>query len=584
MLACLNRDNAIQAMPIVMYSIRLSGPQLSLVARYMLLSIVVTIFGLIALGVLYERFANTLLDRLTGERLNAQVTATASRLSSFLDNRFYQLSALSNHPAMPEFVRQDWYGAADADALLRLEADLPDLYGVLFFDQQDRLIRVVAGQAASGPPYWSGEDWSLDGLPVTQADNVEIIGPALPRDGRSGWLIARQRIRDAGQGGDASIALHLRLASLTELLGGAGVAGVIEPLLRVPGGVLLDATGRPAIASGRLIEGPEILPGWSIVLSVQPGALLEPLVTARIWLYVAAAAILGFILIAFFTLSRRLRHRIDTLLHGANSLAGGDLHYRLPEEQHNDEISRVAHAFNIMAERLNDLISRTVRAEKLAVLGGFATGVAHEVRNPLATMKTTVQALSRQERDPERHLLLTDMEREIDRLARVTTDLLAYGRPHPPSPKSTPVRELFRQMLSLLRPMAEDRDVALSSVGDSRLLVFADPDQALQILANLGLNALEACSAGGTISLRAVSQGAQVLISINDDGCGIPPEHLANVRTPFFTLKPSGTGLGLSICQQMAEANLVTMTIASEPGKGTCVSLLFPGPPKPSRK
>ncbi|HAW24547.1 MAG TPA: two-component sensor histidine kinase, partial [Pseudomonas sp.] len=65
-----------------------------------------------------------------------------------------------------------------------------------------------------------------------------------------------------------------------------------KPLLRVPGGVLLDATARPAIASGRLIEGPEILPGWNIVLSVQPGALLEPLVTARIWLYVAAAAIL----------------------------------------------------------------------------------------------------------------------------------------------------------------------------------------------------------------------------------------------------------------------------------------------------
>lgn len=566
-----------------MHVIRLSGPQLSLVARYMLLSIVVMILGLIAVGVLYERFANNLLDRLTGERLDAQVTATASRLSAFLDNRFYQLAALSNHPAMPEFVRQDWFGAPDADALLRLEADLPDLYGVLFFDREDRLIRVVAGQAASGPPYWSGDDWSLEGLHVTRVDNLEIIGPELPREGRSGWLIARHQIRDEGQGGDASIGLHLRLASLTELLGGAGVAGVIEPLLRVPGGVLLDATGRPTTPSGRLIEGPSILPGWDIVLNVQPGALLEPLVTARIWLYMAAAAIIGCILIVFFALSNRLRHRIDTLLHGANSLAGGDLHYRLPEEQHNDEISRVAHAFNLMAARLSDLISRTVRAEKLAVLGGFATGVAHEVRNPLATMKTTVQALSRQERDPERHLLLTDMEREIDRLSRVTTDLLAYGRPHPPSPKATPVRELLRQTLSLLRPMATDRSIALSSAGDSLLLIYADPDQSLQILANVGLNALEACSDGGSIGLRAESRGAEVLITITDDGCGIPPEHLADVRTPFFTLKPSGTGLGLSICQQMAEANLVTMTIASEPGTGTCVSLLFPCPPVPSR-
>lgn len=305
---------------------------------------------------------------------------------------------MSNHPALPAFIEApNSPQAEEALTLLRVEADSPDLYGVLFFDWYDNLDRLVAGQAASGPPYWSKSGWDIAGLPRVMHEGIEFIGPKLPENGNSGWILMRAHIRDTGMGQNTSVALHVRLASLTELLASAGVSGVIDPLLRTPGGIVLDATGRPTEVNGELIEGPSILPGWNLVMSVRPGTILQPIDETRFWLAVTAAVIIIVILAIFFALSRSLRRRVDTLVQGANSIASGDLYYRLPEGRRRDEISTVAKAFNTMAWQLKDLIDRTVRAEKLAVLGQFATGVAHEVRNPLATMKTTVQALVRKE-------------------------------------------------------------------------------------------------------------------------------------------------------------------------------------------
>jgi len=92
--------------------------------------------ALITLAIFYEQLAKDLLNRLTGERLDAQALSTANRLSSFLDDRFYQLSALSNHPNMPEFIVDQSRLISDVDSLLKLEGDLPFMYGVLFFDEQ----------------------------------------------------------------------------------------------------------------------------------------------------------------------------------------------------------------------------------------------------------------------------------------------------------------------------------------------------------------------------------------------------------------------------------------------------------------
>ncbi len=557
---------------------RFARPRRSLVARYTLLSILVMSVALIALAVLYEQLAKDLLNRLTGERLDAQALSTANRVSSFLDDRFYQLSALSNHPNMPDFIADPLHPAGDVDALLKLESELPFLYGLLFFDENDRLLKVLPGPAASGAPYWSREGWSLADLPRQTVGDIEVIGPAMPQAGRSGWLLIRKTIRNGRTDHRVRIGLHLRLASVTELLVSAGLGGVVTPLLRVPGGAYVDATGRQVEAPADRRDGPVILPGWQIVFSVQPGAVLKPLDDARWWLYLAAVGFSGFILVVFFTLSRQLRSRVGTLVEGAHQLSSGDLDYRLPEQTHNDEIGRVTRAFNVMAGRLADVMERTVRSENLAVLGTFATGVAHEVRNPLATMKTTVQALLRREQEAERRLLLGDLCQEIDRLSHVTSDLLEYGRPHPAQPQAVDLAALFQHTARLIAPEAQAKGVEFSAHCPPGLLLWVDPDQARQILLNLCLNAVEASTAGAPVALTGEACGERIRVTVADRGCGIAQAALQQVRQPFFTLKARGTGLGLSICQQLLEANASRMDIASTAGEGTVVTLEFPTP------
>ena len=554
----------------------LARPHRSLVARYTLLSVFVMSIALITLAVLYEQLAKDLLNRLTGERLDAQALSTANRLSSFLDDRFYQLSALSNHPNMPDFIVDQSPLISDVDSLLKLEGDLPFMYGVLFFDEQDRLVKVLPGQSASGEPYWGSEHWSIAGLPVQKVGDVEVIGPLLPKAGGSGSFLIRKSVRSGRTNQRVRIALHLRLASLTELLVSAGMSGVVAPLLRVPGAAFVDPTGRQVKAPVQWHEGPVILPGWQLVFSVEPGAILKPLNDARWWLYWVAAGFIGFILVVFFTLSRQLRSRVSTLLQGAHQLSMGDLTYRLAQQPRDDEISHVARAFNVMAERLAQVMEKTVRTENLAVLGTFATGVAHEVRNPLATMKTTVQALLRREQEPQRRLLLSDLVQEIDRLSRVTNDLLEYGRPRPAMPREVAVAQLFAQTAHLVAPQMQARNIDFQCTAPPDLRVFIDPDQAQQVLLNLCLNALQASSEGQTVRLDAEQWQGRVRIVITDQGCGISAADLQNIRQPFFTLKARGTGLGLSISQQLLEANGARMEIASTVGEGTRVVLDCP--------
>lgn len=151
--------------------------------------------------------------------------------------------------------------------------------------------------------------------------------------------------------------------------------------------------------------------------------------------------------------------------------------------------------------------------------------------------------------------LLADLEAEVDRLNRVVNDLLTYGRPHPAARGTVPVREVLRRTAALLQPAAAERGVKVAVTGDSTLALYADEDHVQQVLVNLGLNAVQACGAGGAVTLRAARRGNWTTIEITDDGCGIPPEHLARITDPFYTTKPTGSGLGLTISQQMVEAN-----------------------------
>jgi two-component system sensor histidine kinase AtoS len=535
----------------------------SLVRRYSILLLASSVLPLVVVGALYDRYTRGLLDQFTGEQLTAQLAASASRLGAFLEARAHQLQTLARYPAPREGAPGD---GGELASLVRLEADEADLYGILFLSDDGALVRAVAGQAASGPPYWVEFAFDLHGLPRSRLGEAEVVGPVPPRDGQAGWFLLQAPLHGGG-----TIALHVRLASVTELLGAPSLAGVLQPILRTPAGDF-DVVGRPAAVHGKIMDGPEVAPGWRPALVVEPEELLRPFQAARYGLIVAAMVAAAAVAWVSVRLARRLQVRVQALAHGAERVSAGEFGYRVPAAGR-DEIGALAQAFNAMAARLGELVERTVRMERLAALGSFSTGVAHEVRNPLATLKTTVQALERVEKDPQRSALLRDMGREIDRMARTLGEILAFGRPRPPQRSAVPVWGVARRLQSLLATESESRQVDLTLQGDPHVEAVADPDHLHQILMNLVLNALQATPPGGVVTLRVHREGGEVLAEVRDTGTGIAEDALREVFEPFYTTKPSGTGLGLSISRLLAELNGGRLSLESAPGQGTTARL-----------
>lgn len=557
----------------------------SIVLRYVILSVLASTLPVLSIGLLYDRFTGNALEQLLGEKISTHLTATANRLGAYVEARRYQIETLANYPGISGFAGARKGETSDElAALLQIESDLPDLYGILFFSADGHLQLAVPGQAASGPPYWADRPFETSRLPKTTLGDTEIIGPMPAADGDSGWLLLRHPLH--GRQADqitGYIALHVRLASLTEQLGAYAAAGALQPLLRTPAGDF-NTVGQAAVAHGEIIAGPEILPGWRPLLEVESMSVLKSFALERRVLLIAALVSAALIVLLFYRLSRQLRKRIGLLLSGAKAISSGQLDHRIAEHG-SDEIASVSHAFNAMSARLKEYLERAVRLEKLAVLGEFASGIAHEIRNPLAAIKTSVQALARRENDPKRAQLLEEMEGEIDRLGRVVSDLVDFGRPRPPAPGVVPVRDLARRVSAIIEPEAQARGVHFSCQGNPDLELWADPDHLQQIVLNLALNAVQATPAEGAVILRATAEDEQVAIEVRDTGCGIPAELLGRVSDPFFTTKTKGVGLGLSISRQLCELNGGQMTIDSAPGHGTVVRVLLPlpNPAKPNQ-
>lgn len=548
----------------------------SVVRRYLLLSILASIIPVVAVGLLYDRLTDITLEHMLGEKISSHLTATANRLGAFIENRSYQVETLANYPGIVALLKNGvGEQSEELGALLRIESDLPDLYGILFFDAEGKLVRVVPGQAASGSPYWDDRTFDYVRLPVTQVGDTEIFGPKPAVNGESGWFLVRHPIPSRqGERIGGYLGLHVRLASLTEQLGSAAAIGALQPVLRTPVGDF-DNVGRVFHAAKHLVPGPEFLPGWRPLLELESSGLIKTFEAERRALLIAVLAGAGLIVFLFYRLSSHLRRRVRQLLLGTQAIANGEWEHRVPEEG-DDEITTVSHALNIMSGRLQDYLDKAVRMERLAVLGEFATGIAHEIRNPLAALKTSTQALARREANPKRAQLLGEMELEIDRLANVVSDLVDFGRPRNPRTETISVAEVFRKVVLMTEYQAVDKGIQLSCQGNIDLDIRVDRDQLVQIILNIVINAVQATPGGGAIVLRACRHGGQVSLEVSDTGCGIPDELRERVADPFFTTKSRGVGLGLSISRQLTELNGGQLSIASRTGEGTCVRILLP--------
>jgi two-component system sensor histidine kinase HydH len=219
-------------------------------------------------------------------------------------------------------------------------------------------------------------------------------------------------------------------------------------------------------------------------------------------------------------------------------------------------------------------------SRRLASLGRLAAGVAHEIRNPLSSIKGFATYFKERYRDnPDDQKTSEIMIQEVDRLNRVITQLLEFARLPVIQKKPTSLQSLIQHSLKMIERQASAKEIQILSHLPSEMKeIDLDPDGINQVLLNLYLNAIEAMEQGGTLSVSLSSEESSpwVKIIVSDTGTGISKEDLEHIFDPYFTTKQTGTGLGLAIVHKIIEAHRGEVKAESELGRGTTVSLLLP--------
>ena len=231
-------------------------------------------------------------------------------------------------------------------------------------------------------------------------------------------------------------------------------------------------------------------------------------------------------------------------------------------------------------------LRRLHRAERLATAGHLAAGVAHEIRNPLTSIRSTMQYIQQAfPEEDDRCELIGGLLAEVDRIDRTVYHLMNLARPRHFQPQQIDLGDLLEQSLVLVTAQARRDDVQIERRFSSQdFSIQADPDQVKEVFINLFLNALQAMPEGGKLDViahpwtapDAPSNGAWVEIRILDTGTGIAPDHLDSVFNPFFTTKQSGTGLGLAICHSIVQLHDGQLELCNNSDRGACAAVRFP--------
>ncbi len=217
------------------------------------------------------------------------------------------------------------------------------------------------------------------------------------------------------------------------------------------------------------------------------------------------------------------------------------------------------------------------KSEKLAVVGELAAGVAHEIRNPLTTLKGFTKLL-KEDVDQTRLPLLDLMTSELDRIEIITNEFMTIAKPQAIEYKTTKIKEIIDQVLAFLEPQAILQNVDINKqYTNTDIEVLCDENQLKQVFINIIKNAFEAMPTGGNLTVDIKKDvTSDITISIRDTGVGIPEEIIPKLCEPFYTLKEKGTGLGLMVSYRILEAHKGNIKFSSELSKGTEVTVKLP--------
>ncbi|HYP09485.1 MAG TPA: ATP-binding protein [Bryobacteraceae bacterium] len=226
---------------------------------------------------------------------------------------------------------------------------------------------------------------------------------------------------------------------------------------------------------------------------------------------------------------------------------------------------------------LHNTFEQVKRADRLSAIGQMAAGLAHEIRNPLASIDGAAEVLEPgTEPEEVRRETLAIIRKECARLFRLLTNLLDFARPRAPERRAVNVPELLDSVIELVRHSGGKRVSFLREAPENLPPLLCDKEQLTQVIVNLTINAVQAMPTGGEVRLRAAPANNGIEIEVRDQGVGIPPEQLDKVFDPFFTTKDEGTGLGLSVVHQIVAHHGGSVTVKPNQDRGMTFSLFFP--------
>jgi signal transduction histidine kinase len=453
------------------------------------------------------------------------------------------------------------------------------------------------------------------------ADKIEFGGM---RGGRLDAAFVRQLVVDASEGGrvvyvinsSGRIIAHPQPSSVGRDLTGVesvkkvlrGEAGSLEylsPLFIVPQDKVVGGFAPVKGASlGVIVEEPEES-AYGEIRKVETNSLI----------FVMAGIMLTMIVGIFFANS--IERPIREVIAGTEAVRRGNLSRKININSE-DEIGQLAQAFNQMTDDLRDTQEHLVYSEKLASLGTMAAGMAHEIKNPLVSLRTFTQLLQQKFDDPEfRNKFSAIVPQEIEHINRIAESLLKFGKPTKPEFAKTSVNKLIEEVLALLENECRRNNVRVTTKLAALPDITADPMQLSQAFVNIVLNAIQAMPQGGELTVKSdvgevvrlgrtmrkgmvkteegsyregmlgeVGEGVVselynrpvpvVFLEITDTGGGIEEGNLKKLFDPFYTTKISGTGMGLPITLRIIEDHNGSIKVKSKVGKGTTFIVTLP--------
>jgi signal transduction histidine kinase len=260
----------------------------------------------------------------------------------------------------------------------------------------------------------------------------------------------------------------------------------------------------------------------------------------------ALASVLGALSISF-----RMQRGFSAIQAGLRQLRT-EPSYRLSEKQH--DLQPIVAAINEMAETRQRAEADLRREDRLRLMGRVVAGIAHEVRNPLNSIRLTVQMLARRLRgQPAAEEAIPSVLAEVNRLDSLLKSFLVFGADEPERLRRQPVRPVLERTLALVRPQMSERGIEIDLLAPNDIQARVDGDHLQQAIINLLLNAADAVGAGGRVSmtLRQVDSGIE--IGVQDSGPGLDQTQQEHLFEAFYTTKPGGTGLGLAVTRALLE-------------------------------